>query len=130
MKMPLYRHLASLLLAVRTCEKSGNVEWQRRHAETIDELCREHLPHGSGIDGPHATLRISESSPDRLVIGPADFHHMDEFGGYDGWTYHTLIVKPSLAFDIELRVTGGDRNNIKYYLGDVFRDALTAEIER
>jgi len=54
---------------------------------------------------------------------------MNESGAYDGWTEHKLIVSPSLLFDLDLRITGRDRNGIKEYLHDVFSAALQTEIE-
>jgi hypothetical protein len=51
---------------------------------------------------------------------------MDKTGMYDGWTNHSLIVKPS--FDgLNIRVTGRNKNYIKEYLADLFYEALTQE---
>jgi hypothetical protein len=50
---------------------------------------------------------------------------MTEGGMYDGWTEHTVVVTPSLAFGINIRITGRNRNDIKDYLHDVFHEALT-----
>ena len=120
--------LANLVIARANCIKSGNDEWRDRHEQRADELCREMLPHGNGIDGNHATIDWDASSDRRLVLAPADFHHMDENGTYDGWTEHRVIVTPSLAFGIDVRVTGRDRNSIKEYLAEQFDYALRTEI--
>jgi hypothetical protein len=54
---------------------------------------------------------------------------MDDVGYYDGWTEHTLTVRPSLAFGIDLKFSGRNRNQIKDYLHEVFHEALTHEID-
>lgn len=124
----LAQELASLLLAIRNCDRAGNAEWADKHASKIDQLCRTHLPHGSGIDGSPATLDLEKSTPDRLVIGPLDFHHMDENGYYDGWTEHTAVVTPSLAFGFSVRITGRNRNDIKTYIGELIQEALGKQL--
>ena len=53
-----------------------------------------------------------------------DFHHMDDNGYYDGWTEHVVTVKPSLCFDIEISVSGRNRNGIKEYILDTFHHLL------
>lgn len=127
--MKLYKELSSRLLARKSCMQVGNMAWQEKHEDAIHDLCRAHLPHGSGIDGKHCQLDLESSTPDRLVLAPADFHHMDEHG-YDGWTEHTVIVTPSLLFGFDLKITGRDRNEIKDYLHDVFHSALSQEISK
>ena len=87
-----------------------------------DAFVKEHLPRGSGVD---CGTTIVWSKTDRSKITfEVSFHHMDEHGGYDGWTEHLVIVTPE--FDgINIRVTGRDRNGIKEYLADLYHDALT-----
>lgn len=53
---------------------------------------------------------------------------MNENGMYDGWTEHKAIIKPSLVFGLDLKITGRDRNGIKEYLHDTFMQALTDEV--
>ena len=122
----LYIELARALMARQNCIKSGNAEGRVRHEQRIAELCEE-LPHGSGIDGDQPALDLDRSTANRLVIVNVDFHHMDECGGYDGWTSHEIIVTSSLAFCFDLRVTGRDRNGIKDYLAEIFSAALSAD---
>ena len=123
---PLYRELASLVCARQNCAKSGNSEWHDRHTERIEELVRNHMPSGSGIDsGTH--LDLDKSSEDRLVFR-FGYHHMNDCGIYDGWTEHKAIVIPSLQFGFHLNITGRDRNDIKDYLHDVFSAALSEEV--
>lgn len=82
----------------------------------------EILPSGSGIDAG-TTIDLAASTPDRIVL-TMSFHHMNDGGFYDGWTDHTIVVRPSLAFGVDLRVTGRNRNEIKDYLHDVYALAL------
>jgi hypothetical protein len=108
--------------------------WLVRHEVRINEFCEKYLPSGSGIDGrPHVLLReelceCHKVQTERLIINDADFHHMDENGGYDGWTAHTVIVTPSLQFGFNLRITGRNRNGIKDYLYPTFEMALNKTI--
>lgn len=127
MKKPLYQILALTLEAIRNCEKSGNGDWEARHMDRLMSLVKDHMPSGSGIDdGTHLDLECT--SPERLVLS-AWYHHMDKWGGYDGWTEYTVTVKGSLAFGITLKIGGRDRNGIKDYLYDVYHEALTQEVE-
>jgi hypothetical protein len=122
---PLYQRLATLLQAVANCKQSKNLECQERHGERAIALVREYMPSGSGFDG--GTELSERSTPNKLVFHTS-FHHMDENGSYDGWTDHRVIVRPSLAFSIELTVTGPDRNDIKSLIHDSFDLALRNSI--
>lgn len=119
---PLYRHLAMLIEARANCKKNGNTEWYQRHLDTINDLLGDHAPSGSGIDNG-APLQINDD-PTRLEFR-VDFHHMNGAGFYDGWTEHRVIVRPSLAHGIDIRITGPNRNDIKEYLHQVFEEFLT-----
>lgn len=123
----LYQELAVLVQARKNCIEADNVEWAEKHASRIKELADKYLPSGSGIDAG-CSVDLTESSGDKLCI-TTSFHHMDEAGGYDGWTDHKVIIKPSLAHGFVLGVSGRDRNNIKDYLYDLFRDALNTELD-
>jgi hypothetical protein len=126
---PLYQHFASALNALSNCIASKNTDWQSRHESALESLAKEFMPSGSGIDcGTKLDIDASLRDPSRLVF-TFSFHHMDESGGYDGWTEHKLIVRPSLVFGIDLKITGRDRNGIKEYLHDVFSSALDQDIE-
>ena len=101
-------------------------EWSERLLNRIERMCREYLPSGGGFDS--GTQFIKEfSRPDRLVFA-VEFHHMNDSGFYDGWTYHKVIVTPSF-FGFDLKVTGLNRNEIKEYIADVFHSALSAPVE-
>lgn len=80
------------------------------------------LPHGSGFDAG-CSVDMQKSTPQRIVIDTS-FHHMDENGYYDGWTEHQVIITPCLMFGFVLKVTGRNRNQIKEYIADSFRDIV------
>ncbi len=128
MKKPLYSTLASLVQARLNCIKANNSEWLIKHEQAACELVKSHMPSGSGIDCG-TKLDIDRSNGDKLVF-TFSFHHMNENDMYDGWTDHTAIVTPSLAFGFDLMITGRDRNRIKEYLHDIFHYALQTEIDR
>lgn len=118
----LYQQLAQLIDARLRCIDKGNTEWTERHTEKIETLAKEYLPSGSGVD--HGTqVNFELSNGERLVLSTA-FHHMDEHGGYDGWTEHIVTVRPSLAFGYRLSFSGVNRNDIKEYLSDLFSQQL------
>ena len=122
---PLYRHIASIFNALQNCRKSGN-EFAKTHESNLSGLIYDFMPHGSGIDHG-VTFEESESNSEKLVFS-FGYHHMDKNGYYNGWTDHKLIVKASLQFEIDLKITGRDRNQIKEYLYETFSHALNDEI--
>lgn len=97
-------------------------------AQRSDEIKRllDELPSGSGWD-LGTKLDEDESTPEKLVLY-GEFHHMNEYGMYDGWTAHKIIVTPSLQYGFDLRITGRDRNQIKEYLHEMFDHALRQEV--
>jgi hypothetical protein len=125
MKMKLYARLASLIESAARCDETGNYEWATKHRQTLRDM-EDYLPSGSGFDAG-TTLDEGASSPDKLIF-ETSFHHMDEHGGYDGWTEHRVIVTPSLAHGYNLRVTGRDRNGIKSYIVETFAHVLDTEV--
>ena len=82
MKKPVYSHIASLLIAMDNCSKSGNSEWLAKHEQSIESLIEESMPSGSGVDCG-TKLDMDRSRPDRLVF-TFSYHHMNENGYYDG----------------------------------------------
>ena len=83
----------------------------------------------SVINNPKAdcTINLSKSTPNKIVI-QCDFHHMNENGYYDGWSYHTVIITPCLGYDYDIKVTGRDKGEIKDYLGNLIYEAVDGEI--
>ena len=121
-------HLASAVNAYHNGKARGNTEWTNKHSDRVERMCKDVLPHGSGIDSG-CTIDLDECGADgeRIVIHTS-YHHMNDSGMYDGWTEHAVICKPSFVHTIDLRITGRDRNGIKEYLYDVFRTVLTAQV--
>lgn len=127
MQDKLYSLIANKLQARASCQASGNTKWFDKHTESIEELVREHMPSGSGID-TGTKFSFEDSKPNRLVFY-FSYHHMDENGYYAGWTDHKLIVTPSLISGFDMRITGRDRNDIKEYLYQVYQFALSEIID-
>lgn len=126
MKQPLYKAIASALEAKQNCLISGNHEWSRRWMDVLKRLDRE-LPSGAGFDNGSVIVK-AESVFDRIVIATS-FHHMNEHGCYDGWTEHRVVVEPDMVHDFTIKVSGRDRNGIKDFIADAFREALAGEVE-
>jgi hypothetical protein len=126
MEYPLYQRFAYLVEARLNCIKLGNTEWKFKHEDRAEYLVRNHMPSGAGIDNG-TTLDFDKSTPEKLVFHTA-YHHMDENGYYDGWTHHTVVVKPSLTSRFYMTISGRDRNGIKDYLHDCFCEALNETI--
>lgn len=127
MKDKRYVALASAIRARENCAESGNTIWHDRWEERIQSIMHDTAPSGSGIDNG-TELDFGKSTAERLVFYTS-FHHMDDAGCYDGWTEHTITVRPSLQFGIAVSVSGRNRNDIKDYLAEIFRDWLMEEQE-
>lgn len=110
--------------AIDVIHRTDRSDLRANWRDLIDRIDLNCLPHGSGFDNG-SNVAIESSTRDRIVINTA-FHHMSEHGFYSGWTDHKVIVTPCFSV-INIRVTGRDRNGIKDYIADVFRDALRAD---
>lgn len=100
--------------------------WFDSHTETIEELVKQHLPHGSGFDSG-TKIDLDASHAEKLVF-TTSFHHMNDGGFYDGWTDHTVTVTPSLAGEFHLRISGRNRNDIKEMMYQDFDYALRTDV--
>lgn len=124
-KIPVYKFIATQLARVKNLEKHN----AQRSDKVFDALCmwvKKNGPSGSGID--MGTAMSEASTQDHIVLG-THFHHMDEHGGYDGWTDHRVHVKASMLFGIDVTVSGRDRNQIKDYLGETYQRWMLSEME-
>lgn len=126
MNNTLAEQISTTIEARENCERLNNTEWHARHEQTLEELA-DLLPSGSGID-TGTKIDLDESKPDKLVL-TFSYHHMDDCGGYDGWTDHSVIVTPALRGQFRLRITGRNRNDVKEYLYQVYEDALRQTVE-
>ena len=102
-------------------------EWFDTWTERAKQLCKDFMPHGSGIDNG-VQIDLDHSHADKLVFHTA-YHHMNDAGYYDGWTEHTVTVTPSLSNRYNIRIGGRNRNDIKDYLHEEFDYSLCKMIE-
>ena len=124
MNKPLYKLLAAAIDAGKRCERQDALtEWAERWPARAGALAREYLPSGSGFDAGTA-VDWEASKPNQIVL-VTSFHHMDDAGGYVGWTEQTVTVTPHLAGDYDLRSTASNRNGVKDYMAEHFADCLS-----
>ncbi len=119
MEKTLYQRMAQTAEAHNNCVRSGNVEWQIRHEEALNDMLNE-LPHGSGIDGTYS-IDAGYCNADKIEFF-CQYQAMNENGMYDGWIDYKVKVMASLAHGYKLSITGnfGNRQDIKEYLYDVY----------
>ena len=122
--MKTYQRIAHLITAQANCRKSDNAEWLNRHSDTLENLLHDTAPSGAGFN---CGTKLSDESTGEKLIFETEFQHMDEHGGYNGWTAHRITVKPSLLFGFSLSVSGRNKNQIKEYIHDVFSTWLEEE---
>jgi hypothetical protein len=127
MTRKVFQVLAATLDAWITCVERGNTEWIERHEETIKKTVRQYMPSGSGWDSG-TEIDTQKSTGEKLVFH-GSFHHMNENGMYDGYTEHSVTVKPSLVFGFVLSISGRNRNDIKEYLYELFEECLSREVK-
>ena len=126
-QVSLITSIARKFTAYQNCIKTENTEWLATHAGHIEELVDKYLPHGSGFDSG-TTFDFVASKPNRLVFFTS-YHHMNDGGYYDGWTYHNVVVTPDLVSGFDLRVTGRDKRDIKDYIGEFFYAYLNLMVD-
>ena len=130
MKTTVVRQLAASRDAWNNCRLSDVPSiWEERHKGHIAWLCKNKLPSGSGFDAGTRAHDIHKWNRQRMIF-TTSFHHMDEVGGYDGWTEHEVWVYASLLFDFVLRITGPNHYDIKDYIHDIFYTSLIHEFEQ
>jgi len=92
----------------KRCTEDNNHDWEIRHLQDIADLCREHLPHGSGFDV--GVDFIPEDSDENSLVFDVQYHHMDNYGGYAGWSEHTVAITPDLAWGFEAHILDSKQN--------------------
>ena len=103
-------------------ENNLNAQWGGIARTRLDQLVKM-LPSGSGID---SGTKLVSASATKIVL-ECSFHHMDEHGFYDGWTEHRITIRPTFD-NLDISVSGRNRNDIKEYLHEVYRYALSAMV--
>src|SRR5690242_28193 len=93
MQRTLVAAIASAAQARHNCLASNNSEWLDHWTGQLEQYARNELPSGSGIDS--GTKIDLDASNDKIVVLTLGYHHMDENGYYDGWTDHTIRVRPA-----------------------------------
>jgi len=121
-----YQQLARTIDARLTCIKVKNYEWEEKHTQRIQAIIADG-PSGSGFDnGTHIDL---DASTGEKIVLTTSFHHMDDHGFYNDWTDHTIIVRASLLFDFDMKISGENKRGIKDYALETFRQWLTEEVK-
>jgi hypothetical protein len=127
------KQLPRYMAIARCVDHIQQVKNEPRFAEALQvseerlEKLMDSAPWGSGFDrGTH--LEIADQKGGQLRFDTA-FHHLNDNGTYDGWTEHTVTVKPSLAWCFELKVGGRNRNDIKEYIVALFNDWLSELVD-
>lgn len=95
----------------------------------LDGWMAANAPRGSGIDNG-TRIYYARCKPERIVLD-VDFHMMDEHGYYCGWETYTIVIHPTLTCG-PIKITflaGRERNGIKDYLADLFREWLLQDVE-
>ena len=120
-----YQKLASSIDARLTCIKRENEYWETEHFEQIHHIMTT-APSGSGIDSG-TTIDLDKSTGEKLVFH-LGYHHMNDWGYYDGWTDHTITVRPSFRFNTILTISGPNRDDVKDYLHEIYHIWLNEEV--
>jgi len=123
---PVYQVLAGMIMQRNNYAERANEKYLRISTDRIHEICRNHMPSGSGIDNG-TRIDLQRSTPEKLVF-QVNYHHMNDAGYYDGWTEHTVTVKASLFDKFTITVSGRNRNDIKSYIADLLYWALREQI--
>lgn len=118
--MKMFQALANVAISLNNPSLTASaLDYQTQRLDQLVKL----LPSGAGFDAGTEFVTVCSGSK-RLHFKTA-FHHMDEHGGYTGWSEHEVIVTPCLDHTgIEIRVTGKNVNNIKEFILDTFYNAL------
>lgn len=122
MKRTLLTEMVAIYQAQENCRKFGDEEWYAKHTEHLQTLANN-LPSGSGFDSGTEILLLSSTK----AVFETSFHHMDEAGGYDGWTNHIVTVRPTFT-GLDIAVSGRNRNGIKEYIAEEFLYRLEQEV--
>lgn len=125
---PLYKVIATQLGILENTNRAQSElteQWRHRALEHLSQIQRDILPSGSGFDNG-TRIDLDKSNPNKIVF-TTSYHHMNDQGYYDGWTHHTVTVKACLRLGLSLTISGVDRNEIKAFILDEFRETLNAE---
>lgn len=122
---PAYQEIATLIVAIKNCQKVGNEEWEHRHSERLHYIQRNCLPNGSGFD-TECTIDIHRSNNKKIIIGSA-YHPMNDNGYYMDWIHFEVIVTPSFqGCDVQVKGPFSRHNamDLKNYITETFEESL------
>lgn len=119
--MKVYQKLGQL----SKINKIKDVDAYQDRLQYFEKFVEEEFPSGSGFDNGTKLINFSSN---RIVL-EVGFHHMDEHGGYDGWSHHEVTITSDLEWGFNVKISGKDRNNIKEYISEVFHETLSSEIK-
>lgn len=117
----------SVIREVEEAARKADFENQIGEADLegyAEDIVKRYMPSGSGFDSG-TKIDIDRSTAEKLVF-TTSFHHMNDGGFYDGWTEHTVTVRPSLVLGETLTISGRDRSDVKEFIHQVFQSALSA----
>jgi len=117
------QELSSILNALTRCTDDHT----HAYYSTLQWMEEQFYPSGGGFDDG-TTLDCNRSTAEKLVFDTS-FHHMNKYGFYDGWTYHTVIVRPQFV-GFKITISGRDRNDIKDDIFELFDLALRQVCKR
>jgi hypothetical protein len=127
MKTTLISRIYRTIQAKNNCLKNDKMDWFVKHNQYLNELEKNYLPHGSGIDS--GCIISDKSKEDRIII-IIPYHLMNENGFYCGWQDFTVICKPSFdGINIKITSNAKDKFMIKDYLYDLFDTVLMEQYE-
>ena len=125
--MKRYQALAIAIGSKARCEKLNKDDSHKQVIETWEaSIARmlESFPIGIGF---YKGTQMDDSSTGNKLVFTTAYYHMNDGGMHDGWTKHTVTVKPDLEMGFRLSIGGRDRNDIKEYISKRFNQALEEE---
>lgn len=131
---PLYQIIAE---AVSATKRSVNIGFVTKWDDLIEDIEKNHLPSGSGIDGGCVIDRAN--CTDQKIVITSSFHLMNNDGYYVGWKDFRVIITPSFSgIDLKIVATKSDTREIHRawtngdlpsYLGETFDRILRTEYD-
>lgn len=115
----------SCKMALYNSVKSGNTEWQHQWRMRLNRLV-DLIPSGSGIDVGPRILDDIEIKPDAIRFD-VSIHHMNDVGMYDGWTSHTVTIRPAFS-GVTVHVSGHNRRDVKDHIVETMEHAFTRNV--
>lgn len=113
---------ASVQEALDNCKKSGNTEWLERWRLRFAKLV-DHVPTWSGMPLEPSDVEVTSAA----IRYEVSYHHMNDTGYYDGWTEHTVVVRPAFE-SVDVRVSGRNRQDVKELIHEAVNYAFTRRV--